>query len=133
MMSEQLLSFAAAQEHSLHQKKKPIFVITCHLELPLARPLVGWVLRCVYKYARTASVQCMVRYLPPAVCIMLVFFPVIVFLASCSCALTQTGLSSSDKQELLDAHNYFRAGVSPIATDMKMMVKWIRIQNYLVP
>jgi len=75
----------------------------------------------------------MVRYLPPAVCIMLVFFPVIVFLASCSCALTQTGLSSSDKQELLDAHNYFRAGVSPIATDMKMMVKWIRIQNYLVP
>lgn len=67
------------------------------------------------------------RYLQHAVCIMLVFFAVGVFLASCSCALTQTGLSASDKHELLDAHNYFRARVSPIATNMKMMVKWIAI------
>lgn len=79
------------------------------------------------KYARTAIQRAVVRYLPHAVCIMLVFFAVGVFLASCSCALTETGLSASDKHELLDAHNYFRARVSPIATNMKMMVKRITI------
>ena len=58
---------------------------------------------------------------------MLVCFTVSLFLASCGCALAQTGLSTSEKQDLLDAHNYFRSRVSPIATDMEIMVKWIRI------
>jgi len=58
---------------------------------------------------------------------MLVCFTVSLFLASCGCALAQTGLSTSEKQDLLDAHNYFRSRVSPIATDMEIMVEWIRI------
>ncbi len=31
-------------------------------------------------------------------------------------------LSDADKQEILEAHNYFRSSVSPIATNMEMMV-----------
>jgi len=46
-------------------------------------------------------------------CAMLVCFTVGVFLASCGCALTQTGLSTSEKQDLLDAHNYYRSSRQP--------------------
>ena len=63
---------------------------------------------------------------------MLILFTVVVFLASCGCAFTQTGLSAADQRELLNAHNNLRAGVSPIATNMKKMVNWIRIHSYLV-
>ncbi len=37
-------------------------------------------------------------------------------------------LSGADKQDLLEAHNYFRSSVSPIATNMEMMVT-IRLQQ----
>ena len=36
----------------------------------------------------------------------------------------QTSLSSSDKEELLLAHNYFRSIVSPTAANMQRMVSW---------
>ena len=55
--------------------------------------------------------------------VMLVCFTVGVFLASCGCALTQTGLSTSETQDLLAAHNYYRSRVNPIATNMQIMVK----------
>ena len=63
---------------------------------------------------------------------MSILFTVVVFLASCGCAFTHTSLSAADQRELLNAHNNLRGGVSPIATNMKKMVKWIRPPSYLV-
>ncbi len=40
----------------------------------------------------------------------------------CNGAQGQTGLSASDKDELLIAHNYFRGIVDPIAANMERMV-----------
>lgn len=45
-------------------------------------------------------------------CMMLVCFTVGVFPVSCGCALTQMGLSTSKKQNLLATHNYYRSCVS---------------------
>ena len=39
----------------------------------------------------------------------------------------QTELSDANKQEILEAHNSFRSNVSPIATNMEMMVTIISI------
>ena len=47
----------------------------------------------------------------------------LVFLAACGCAVSQTGLSTLEKQQLLDLHNYYRSRVSPIATNMELMVR----------
>ena len=47
----------------------------------------------------------------------------LVFLAACGCAVSQTGLSTLEKQQLLDLHNYYRSRISPIATNMELMVR----------
>ena len=56
-------------------------------------------------------------------CMMLVCFTVGVFLVSCGCVITQMGLSTSEEQDLLATHNYYRSHVRPMATDMQIMVK----------
>ena len=37
----------------------------------------------------------------------------------------QTGLTSQDRQELLDAHNHYRGIVSPTASNMERMVTYV--------
>ena len=48
---------------------------------------------------------------------------VVVLSLACCCVSGQTGLSASEKQEVLNAHNYFRTRVNPIATNMEKMVR----------
>lgn len=41
----------------------------------------------------------------------------------CSWADCQTKLTTSDEEELLNAHHYFRGRVNPLATNMERMVR----------
>lgn len=53
----------------------------------------------------------------------LYFSLVLVLSLACCCVSGQTSLSASEKQEILDAHNFFRARVNPVATNMEKMVQ----------